>query len=149
MARVLIIGYGNPLRGDDGFGWEAAEQLRERVSGPDLEILSLHQLTPELMEPIGRAERVIFIDAAVEGEPGEIRERRVEPAAASTVAMTHYATPEGLLAGARRLYGRAAEGWMITVAGADFSMGAALTVAVKNAASGVAERALDLASAAL
>ena len=33
MGRVLIIGYGNPLRGDDGFGWHAAERLRETAPG--------------------------------------------------------------------------------------------------------------------
>jgi len=28
MPHTLIIGYGNPLRGDDGFGWHAALRLR-------------------------------------------------------------------------------------------------------------------------
>jgi len=27
MARVLILGYGNPLRSDDGLGWQVAVQL--------------------------------------------------------------------------------------------------------------------------
>jgi len=31
MPHTLIIGYGNPLRGDDGFGWHAALRLREIV----------------------------------------------------------------------------------------------------------------------
>ena len=29
-SRVLIIGYGNPLRGDDGIGWVAARKLGQR-----------------------------------------------------------------------------------------------------------------------
>ena len=33
MTRVLVIGYGNPLRGDDGLGWEIASGLATDNSG--------------------------------------------------------------------------------------------------------------------
>ena len=38
--RALIIGYGNPLRADDGLGWQAAHQLsaesgQPRIHGPE------------------------------------------------------------------------------------------------------------------
>jgi hydrogenase maturation protease len=121
---VLIIGYGNPLRGDDGFGYRAAE----RIPGA----MAVHQLTPELMDPIARADRVVFLDATAEGVPGEIRRRRVE-AFASGGAFTHHSTPEGLLAGAKALYGRAPEAVLITVCGANFEMSQALSPAVESA----------------
>ena len=35
MPDTLIIGYGNPLRGDDGAGYIAAELLRERIHDPE------------------------------------------------------------------------------------------------------------------
>ena len=127
MSRVLIVGYGNPLRGDDAFGWRVAERLMELAPDPSVEILRLHQLTPELMEPLSQADLAIFIDAAATGEPGELVERRIEGAAASGAAFTHHATPEALLAGAGVLYGRAPEAVMISVAGADFSLGAELS----------------------
>src|SRR6185369_11175120 len=109
----LIIGYGNPLRGDDGFGYRAAE----RIPGA----IAVHQLTPELMDPIARADRVLFLDACAEGAPGEIRRRRVEPLR-SEGAFTHHVTPEALLAGVLALYGRVPEAEVMTVCGADFSL---------------------------
>ena len=124
----LVIGYGNPLRGDDGFGYRAAERIRGAMA--------VHQLTPELMEPIARADRVLFLDATAEGVPGEMRRRRVEPAA-SGQAFTHHITPEALLAGARTLYGRAPEATIITVCGADFSLSETLSPVVQAALEGI------------
>jgi hydrogenase maturation protease len=121
---VLVIGYGNPLRGDDGFGYRAAE----RIPGA----MAVHQLTPELMDPIARADRVVFLDATAEGVPGEIRRRRVEPSA-SGGAFTHHATPEGLLAGAKALYGCAPEAILITVCGAIFDLSHSLSPEVESA----------------
>ena len=73
MARVLILGCGNPLRGDDGVGWHAAERLLKRSAELDATIKSCHQLTPELAEPVSKAERVIFIDARIGQTPGSPR----------------------------------------------------------------------------
>jgi len=132
MPRVLIIGYGNPLCGDDGLGQCAAERLRRVVDDSEVEILSVHQLTPDLMDPISRAGRVIFIDAGTGTEPGEIRERRIEPVTAQGTPFTHHSMPEALLAGARALYGRAGEGTMVTVIGADFSLSGGLSAVVSR-----------------
>jgi hydrogenase maturation protease len=127
MSRVLILCYGNPLRGDDAFGWRVAERLLECPPDPSIEILCLHQLTPEIMDPLSRSDFAIFIDAAATGDPGAILEHRIDPDPAASAAFTHHATPEALLAGARTLYGRAPEAVMISVAGADFSLGAELS----------------------
>lgn len=123
MNGLLIIGYGSPLRGDDAVGFEAAE----RLGG-----MALHQLTPELMEPISQAERVIFIDAKAGGDAGAI-ERREISAVPAKVAFTHQATPEGLLAGARALYGRCPAATLITIAGSDFEIGRPLSPPVRQA----------------
>lgn len=129
--RLLVIGYGNPLRGDDAFGFLAAERLREMVDDPDVEVRTLQQLTPELMEPLSRAARAIFLDAAAEGPPGELRRRRLDPQAV-VPSFTHVATPEGLLAGARALYGAAPPALLLTVAGADFEFGGPLSAPVRQ-----------------
>jgi hydrogenase maturation protease len=121
---VLVIGYGNPLRGDDGFGHRAAE----RIPGA----LAVHQLNPELMEPISRADRVLFLDASADGSPGEIRSRRITPAPDAR-AFTHHCTPESLLAGALALYGRAPDAVLLTVTGADFSLSESLSPPVQAA----------------
>ena len=131
MSRILIIGYGNPIRGDDGLGWRAAERLRELVTDADVEILSLHQLAPELMDPLSQVDLAIFIDAAVGPEPGALSERRIEPHPSNSASFTHRATPEALLWAARALYGRAAEGRMISVTGADFDYSVDLSPTVE------------------
>ena len=133
MARVLIIGFGNPLRSDDGFGFRAAGRLRETVHDPDVEILSLHQLTPELMEPISRASRVIFIDAAVNGEPGEINVRPVVPGQGTASPFLHSSTPAALVAGAERLYGTRPAAILLSVTGASFELGETLSEPVQRA----------------
>ena len=128
--KLLIIGYGNPLRGDDGFGYRAAGRIPDAIA--------VHQLTPELMDPIAQADRVLFLDAAAGGLPGEVRRRPVRPAPAEA-GFTHHATPEALLAGALVLYGRAPEAEIVTVGGADFSLSADLSPAVAAALEHVVE----------
>ncbi len=132
MCRLLIIGYGNPLRGDDGLGWHAVERLRSELTDPEIDIKAVHQLTPELSELMSRAGRVIFIDAAAEGEPGTLERRTLVPEPTSA-AFTHQATPAGLLAAAEKLFGRApeAELFSIPIESADF--GYHLTPGVQQA----------------
>lgn len=139
MAHTLIIGYGNRLRGDDAVGHMAAERLRREITDPEVEILAVHQLTPELMEPVSRAGRVVFIDAAVGAVPGVIEERRIEANSGSRT-FTHQATPEALLAGARALYGAAPEATMITITGAGFELGGGISQTTEKALETVLSR---------
>lgn len=94
MKRPLIIGFGNPLRGDDGIGWRAAELLEAEL-GDAADVIACHQLTPELAPSLGAASVVIFLDASVELAPGEISESMVAPADPSS--FTHYLTPAQLV----------------------------------------------------
>jgi Ni,Fe-hydrogenase maturation factor len=57
----LVIGIGNPLRGDDGVGWWLAE--RAETLKPTPRVLRVQQLTPELAAELAAARRVLFIDA--------------------------------------------------------------------------------------
>ena len=129
---TLVIGYGNTLRGDDGAGFLAAELLRDRIHRPDIEILSQHQLLPELMEPISRASRVIFIDASVSGRAGKVHRIPLRPAPACA-RVTHHATPEALLAGAQSLYGHTPEATLYVIPGRNFEVGQDLTPSVRRA----------------
>ncbi|PPT05423.1 NADH-reducing hydrogenase maturation factor [Geitlerinema sp. FC II] len=64
---MLVIGYGNSLRGDDGIGRAIAEQVAS-WNLPHVRSLSLHQLTPELAEELSRVDRAVFIDACIDGD---------------------------------------------------------------------------------
>jgi len=121
-GRTLIIGIGNPLRSDDGLGWVVAEQLAQD-GDMDCEIQAVHQLTPELAQWVAIADRVIIIDASRDGVPGELR---VYPLALSGYPPgrgSHAITPEELALLAECIYGRCAPIIIVTMAGADFSLG--------------------------
>jgi hydrogenase maturation protease len=133
MPHTLIIGYGNPLRGDDGFGWHAALRLRDLIHDAGIEILAVQQLTPELMEPVSRARRVIFIDAATGEDPGKMTVAVLGTSGGPAPVFTHFATPAALLEGAQSLYGARPEGLLVTVVGLDFSLGAELSAPVELA----------------
>jgi hydrogenase maturation protease len=119
---LLIIGYGSLIRGDDAVGQLMAAALGERIAGA--EVIRCTQLTPELAEPISRADAVVFIDASAEGEPGSIRLTALQPEK-NGGAFTHHLTPSSLLGAAADLYGRAPSAWLIAVAGASFEYGSA------------------------
>lgn len=104
--RTLVIGYGNPLRSDDGFGWHAGRLLSQELAGRNAEVITCHQLTPELAERLSQSQRAVFIDADTQGKPGQIHRRAVLPKVATPSTFTHSCTPSGLLASAERLYGR-------------------------------------------
>ena len=61
MSKVLVIGYGNTLRGDDAAGVHAAGLIAKRH--PEIICVCLHQLVPELAEQIAECDIVFFIDA--------------------------------------------------------------------------------------
>src|SRR5208283_5436391 len=79
MVRILIVGFGNPLRSDDGVGWQVAERLRDELARADVQVVARQQLTPEIADLASRAERVLFVDAARSGKAGSLLCRRVAP----------------------------------------------------------------------
>ncbi len=131
MRRTLIIGYGNPLRGDDGVGWRIAGRLIEIVADEFTNVLAVHQLTPELAEPISEAELAIFIDAAHDGEPGSWKCESVAPDSTPSNALAHYFTPAGLLAYAEAIYLAKPEALVLSIAAATFDCGEQLTPGVE------------------
>ncbi len=133
MARVLIIGWGNPLRGDDGVGWRAAELAAAALEGHDVTVRVAHQLMPEFAEEISRSEFVVFIDAACDNSPGEVRQERVEPDRAPSVAFSHQLSPPALLGMAERLYGSRPEACFFSVGGRSFEYGEKLSPEVESA----------------
>lgn len=128
--QPLILGIGNPLRGDDGLGHAVAERLA-LVRDLNCEIRVVHQLTPELAQSIASAEFVILIDASSEGEPGEVRIRELSPSPRSTGAIgAHHMTPQELATFTMIVYGHCPPIMTLTITGADFEMGEHLSPVV-------------------
>ena len=82
-ARVLVIGLGNPLMGDDGLGLAALERLRSGPTLPEsVELVDGGTWGLNLLHRIESAEQVLFLDAVNAGRaPGEtvIMEREELP----------------------------------------------------------------------
>lgn len=115
MARALIIGYGNPLRGDDGLGWHAAQRLVAVLEEQEAQIIACHQLTPELAEPISCADLVVFIDAVQQEPAGQLSYQRITPEVSLPCTFSHHLTPLTLLAWAQGLYGTCPEAMLFSV----------------------------------
>jgi hydrogenase maturation protease len=115
-AQLLVIGYGNTLRGDDGVGPRVAEAI-EKLNLPGVRTLACPMLTPELADPIARAAKVIFVDAAVDA-PKDVQWRKLEPNETSQL-MAHAADPRTMLALARDVFGRTPEAWWLTIPAVD------------------------------
>ncbi|NJK78526.1 MAG: hydrogenase maturation protease [Chloroflexaceae bacterium] len=106
---ILIIGYGNPLRSDDGVGYYAACLLEaSEWSGAAVAVVVCQQLTPELSSTLSEAGRVIFIDARAvhsASDVGRIFYEPVQPDPAASPNLTHHVTPAALLTWTALLYG--------------------------------------------
>lgn len=119
-TKVLIIGYGSPIRGDDAIGPLVADRLAEAGVLEGVTVLSRHILTAELVADLAAHDRVIFLDASVEGTPGEVRCRRLDPDADAISTMAHFHDPRELLAWCETLHGHAPEAYLVSACGASF-----------------------------
>lgn len=158
MVRILVIGYGNPSRMDDGVGHFVVNQLNRRWGLPQIDLLGeprgdgsdtavlgdrvvrtlwLQQLDVGLAEELAEVDRVILVDAHVGGEAVV----EAEVVGDHHVGVTsHVATPETLLAIAEAAYGRRPRATRYSVRGERFDFAAELTAPVKTAAEELARR---------
>ena len=127
---AMVIGYGNPLRADDGLGWRVATELEARRLPSGVEVRKVIQLTPELAAVIAKCELVLFVDAARDGAAGKLTMRRVA-AAAEGPSFTHECSPGTLLRAASLLYGATPDAWLLTIAGESFGWGEGLSATVQ------------------
>ncbi len=111
-AALLVIGYGNTLRSDDGVGPRVVEAICA-LQLPNVQTLSCDLLTPELADPVSKAKAVIFVDAALDA-PREVQMRPLAPAESSQV-MGHAADPRTILALARDVFGHTPRAWWLTI----------------------------------
>jgi hydrogenase maturation protease len=141
LARVLIIGYGSPLRGDDNIGCYVAHMLEQYYCEDQLvRVLGSHQLTPEMAQDVAASEFVLFLDAAAGSEPGEIMQIAVEPQP-GPLTFAHYLQPDLLLAATMELYGSAPRAELLTIVGAAFELGDRLSPEVMRRVPEFFERA--------
>lgn len=142
-GQVLVIGLGNPDRGDDGAGIRVAEVLASDLP-PGVALKARTGDMLGLIDDWDGYERVLCIDAAAPmGAPGRIH--RIDTARAPLHTAAGLASSHGIglseaLALARTI-GKAPEVLIVfAVEGVSFEVGAPLTPAVAGVVVEVAER---------
>jgi len=116
-VSVLLIGYGNPGRLDDGLGPALADAIAA-LNLPHVTVESDYQLQPEDAAQIACHDVVIFADADIKcAEP--FRFERIEPKRQTSFS-SHSTSPEALLALAHDAFGASTPGYVLGIRGRKF-----------------------------
>lgn len=132
MKKLLILGYGNPDREDDGVAWHILHALTIKL-GLDapksyedefpkhaaIDLTFCLQLTPEMAEDISTYEYVCFIDAHTGSIPEPVRLIEVESEFQAS-PFTHHLTPQSLLSMCETIYERKPDAALLSVQGHRF-----------------------------
>lgn len=129
--RILVIGYGNTLRGDDGAGVRAAEAV-QALDLPGVTVLTVHQLNPELAADLAAADVAVFLDARAFDGSVRVDVNEIAPKARSC-SLVHAGDPAYLLYLSRLAYGAAPRAWMVTLPAVNFDLGEGLSVTAGRA----------------
>ena len=93
MGKILVIGVGSVLRGDDGVGVKAIEALEKEVLPDNVTVEAGDLSGLDLLKFFGDYPKVIVIDAATMGEkPGTIKvftPSEIKPATFKDKSSTH------------------------------------------------------------
>ncbi len=116
---ILLYGYGNPGRGDDGLGPALASAL-EALSVPRVVVDANYQLTVEDAAAIVSYPTVVFADAAT-GGPAPFSFSRIDDSAVGHLGWTsHSVTPVQVVALARELFHRRGDAYILGIRGYEF-----------------------------
>lgn len=134
MKRLLITGYGNPDREDDGVAWHILCAVALKLGRPApqtyedpfpeddrLDLSFSLQLTPEMAEEINGYPYVCFVDAHTGNIPEPVRLIDVESEFQAS-PFTHHLTPQSLLSICETLYGRKPDAVLLSVRGYHFGL---------------------------
>ena len=117
--QILVLGFGNTLRSDDGAGVALAEKLVVHwlAQGVGVQFLTTTQLLPELAAFIAQEEvkAVVFVDMGIQIAKVELD--------STSPSLGHHLDPTTLLVYAHLLYGRTPRAWLVTIPGQDFEHG--------------------------
>ena len=149
MSRVLVLGWGNPSRGDDGLGPELVRHLEALASERDRwrthAFLTDFQLQPEHATDLLGRDLVLFADAALRN-PAPYSFARVRRARDPSFT-THAMSPAAVLAVYHQVFGREPpEAYVLAIHGETFELGDVMSAAALlhlDAAVALASRLLD------
>ena len=118
VKKVLLLGFGNPARADDGLGPAVAERI-EKLNLPGITVDSDYQLTIEDSAAVAENDIVIFADASVNcAEPFTFEPLLAADAAGSF--SSHSVEPVEVMTLAENLFKSKAKAFMLCVRGYKF-----------------------------
>lgn len=123
-GRILVLGIGNPGRGDDGLGPELVDRIeRAAISGVDTD--ANYQLNVEDALACSAHDLVVFVDASNDG-PDPYSFTEIAPAR-EIAFTTHELAPASVLALCEDLYGLRPEARLLTVRGREWEIAEGLS----------------------
>ncbi len=160
MSKILIVGYGNPDREDDGGAWHVLDRLAQCMGRPEParavesllhsdgvpDLLCILQLDPDLAKIVAEYDRICFVDAHTGAYAEDVRFEEIASGFQAS-PFTHHMTPGTVLALAKALHGRAPQGAVVSVRGYQFGFARALSSATARLAEIATERILAWLSA--
>jgi len=141
MKRILLIGYGNPGRLDDGLGPALTEKFQQAEPAPksfqalekssksscndfqgleSLTVESNYQLNVEDAAQIAEYDTVIFADASTDAEP-PFTFTPVTPEKGGLSFSSHSVSAAQLMGMVDELFGKQPEAWMLAIRGVEFN----------------------------
>jgi len=146
FGTILVIGYGNSLRSDDGAGCRVADIVAS-WDLPYVRSLTVHQLTPELAEPIAQSDLTIFVDACVSNNVSDFGSKMAQSKPTMQVqkilltenlanglsandlnaGIGHLSDPRSLLLLAQQVYGNTPVIYLLLLPGVNWEFGEQLS----------------------
>ncbi len=119
QKKILLYGYGNPGRQDDGLGNEFIEQISKWIEEQGMEGVELdsnYQLNIEDADAISTQDIVVFIDASIE-DIDDIQFAEVSPSDSKVEFTMHAVSPAFVLDLCQKLYNKYPETYLLTIKG--------------------------------
>lgn len=143
--KVLLIGYGNVDRQDDGVAYHVLAGIMQKLDIPippdnDLEEMGSTdtlvfrfqmQLTPELSEDLIQYDHACFIDAHTGNVPEDVHFEELK-AQYQRSPFTHHLTAQTLLSMTETIHQKAPQSILISVRGKDFGFSRTLSTFTSN-----------------
>lgn len=126
--QILVLGYGNPGRQDDGLGPAAAAQI-SGLGWPNLTAFDNYQLSIEDAMDVAAHDVVWFVDAARTGPPFAVHD--LEPTSGIDFT-SHIVRPETILTIARQYFGQSPRAFLLAIRGYEFAFAEALTETARD-----------------
>ncbi len=132
--RILLYGYGNPGRQDDGLGNQFVEIMEEWIAKNNIEGVELdsnYQLNIEDADTISDKDIVVFIDASIE-DTNDFYIDKVDPSDAKVEFTMHAVSVGFVVSLCNKLYDKYPDAYLLHIKAYEFDFKEGLTDKAKE-----------------